>query len=118
MMEQANGLSGVPFGKQPGVPLGGQAVPPSGEGPGQGFTLSLTPEEAKALLRLLDDHLYYGWVEMQGEFDVVASGEVHPLLRGLYYRVKGFFPRPRQEKEEAPQQKKAKVKKSVYRRRR
>lgn len=116
MMEQANGLSGVPFGKQPGAPLGGQAVPPSGEGPGQGFTLSLTPEEAKALLRLLDDHLYYGWVEMDGEFDVVASGEVHPLLRGLYYRVKGFFPRPQQEKEGQSTQKKTKVK--IYRRRR
>jgi len=64
-----------------------------GGAPPSGFLLSLTPEEARALLRLLDDHLCFGWIGLEGEFDVAASGEVSPTLERLYYRVRSFFPR-------------------------
>jgi len=51
--------------------------------------VELSPQELKALLLLLEEHLYYGWVEQDGEFGVVASGRVSPTLRELYRRLKG-----------------------------
>jgi len=50
--------------------------------------VELSEKEAKVLLELLEEHLYYGWVYNVGEFDVEASGEVSPTLEKLYYRLK------------------------------
>jgi len=55
------------------------------------LVLCLTPREAKALFDLLDDHLYFGWVRLEGEFKVVATGEVSPALEALYRRVRGLL---------------------------
>lgn len=56
-------------------------------------TLELDEKEVRALLRLLEDHLYYGWVEAEGECGwegarLVPSGEASPALQGLYRRVR------------------------------
>jgi len=51
--------------------------------------IELSEKEVKVLLELLKEHLYYGWVEQDGEFGVVASGRVSPTLRELYRRLKG-----------------------------
>jgi hypothetical protein len=51
--------------------------------------IELSKKELKVLLELLKDHFYYGWVEQDGEFGVVASGRVSPTLRELYRRLKG-----------------------------
>jgi len=53
----------------------------------KGVALLLTPKEARRLLRLLDDHLYFGWVGLQGE-KVVATWEVDPILEELYRRLR------------------------------
>ncbi len=55
--------------------------------------IELSEKEREVLLELLEEHLYYGWIEQDGEFEVVASGEVSPTLEKLYYRLK----RPQQQ---------------------
>jgi hypothetical protein len=55
--------------------------------------IELSEKEVKALLELLKEHISYGWIEQEGEFEVVASGEVSPTLEKLYYRLK----RPQQQ---------------------
>ncbi|GIW31548.1 MAG: hypothetical protein KatS3mg071_1722 [Meiothermus sp.] len=50
--------------------------------------VELSPQELKALLLLLEEHLYYGWIEQDGEFEVVASGRVSPALLALLQRLK------------------------------
>lgn len=50
--------------------------------------VELSPQELKALLLLLEEHLYYGWIEQDGEFEVVSSGQVSPTLEALYRRIK------------------------------
>ena len=54
--------------------------------------VELSEKEAKLLLDLLEEHLYYGWIYRVGEFDLEASGEVSPTLKKLYYRLKGAQP--------------------------
>jgi len=51
-------------------------------------SLTLESRELKALLSLLQDHLYWGWIEGAGEFGVEASGRVSPVLREIYRRLK------------------------------
>jgi len=51
--------------------------------------IELSEKEVKALLELLKEHLYYGWIEQDGEFEVVSSGQVSATLRELYRRLKG-----------------------------
>ena len=51
--------------------------------------IELSEKEVKALLELLKEHLYYGWIEQDGEFGVVASGRVSPILRELLCRLRG-----------------------------
>lgn len=50
--------------------------------------IELDEKERKALLELLKEHLYYGWIEQEGEFGVVASGRVSPTLAALLRRIK------------------------------
>ncbi|GAO74253.1 hypothetical protein [Meiothermus ruber] len=50
--------------------------------------IELSEKEVKALLELLKEHLYYGWIEQDGEFEVVSSGQVSPTLEALYRRIK------------------------------
>ena len=50
--------------------------------------LELSRREVLELLKLLDDHTYYGWIELEGEFGVAATGEVSEVLRNLYRRLK------------------------------
>lgn len=50
--------------------------------------LELSEKETRLLLRLLKEHLYFGWIEQQGEFDLVSSGEISPTLRELYRRLR------------------------------
>ncbi|GIW28922.1 MAG: hypothetical protein KatS3mg070_2285 [Meiothermus sp.] len=56
--------------------------------PALALTLDLDPKEAGALERLLGDHLYFGWVELEGEFDLAASGVVSEALRSVYRRLR------------------------------
>ena len=37
--------------------------------------IELSLKEVKALLELLEEHISYGWIEQEGEFEVEASGE-------------------------------------------
>ncbi|ADH62480.1 hypothetical protein Mesil_0551 [Allomeiothermus silvanus DSM 9946] len=50
--------------------------------------LELSEKEIRVLLQLLEEHRYYGWVEEDGEFGTVASGQVSPTLEALYRRIK------------------------------
>lgn len=50
--------------------------------------VQLSEKEARALLELLQEHLYYGWIEGEGEFGVTASGRVSEALRELYRRLR------------------------------
>ena len=50
--------------------------------------IELSEKEVKALLELLKEHLYYGWIEQDGEFEVVSSGRVSATLEALYRRIK------------------------------
>jgi len=50
--------------------------------------IELSVKEVKVLLELLEEHISYGWIEQEGEFEVEASGEVSPTLEKLYYRLK------------------------------
>lgn len=50
--------------------------------------IELSEKELKALLELLNEHLYYGWIEQDGEFEVVSSGRVSPTLSRLYARLR------------------------------
>lgn len=50
--------------------------------------LQLTQKEARQLLRLLEDHLHYGWIASDGEFDVVVDGMPSPTLVRVYDRLK------------------------------
>jgi len=52
--------------------------------------LELEEAEARALLRLLEEHQYYGWVEASGEFGLEASGEVSPALTRVYRRIRAL----------------------------
>lgn len=52
------------------------------------ITIEVEPQELKALLRLLEDHIRWGWVELMGEFEVEASGRVSPYLERLYARLR------------------------------
>ena len=52
------------------------------------MNLEISEKERKALLELLKEHLYYGWIEGDGEFGVVASGRVSPTLRELFQRIR------------------------------
>ena len=58
------------------------------ENEAKGVVLELSRREALELLRLLDDHIYFGWVGLEGEFEVGATGEVSESLRNLYRRLK------------------------------
>ena len=49
--------------------------------------LTLSPREATLLLDLLGEHIEHGWVEYNGEFDLVSSGQVSPTLHELYRRL-------------------------------
>ena len=49
--------------------------------------LTLSPREANLLLDLLGEHIEFGWVERNGEFDLVSSGEVSPTLYEMYRRL-------------------------------
>jgi hypothetical protein len=50
--------------------------------------IELSEKEVKALLELLEEHVSYGWIEQEGEFEVVASGRVSSTLRELLRRLK------------------------------
>ncbi|MBO1438611.1 peptidylprolyl isomerase [Meiothermus sp. CFH 77666] len=50
--------------------------------------IELSPHELKALLELLKEHQYYGWIEQVGEFEIEASGRVSPVLLALLQRLK------------------------------
>lgn len=50
-------------------------------------SLALDGRELKVLLSLLQDHLYWGWIDGVGEFGVEASGQVSPVLREIYGRL-------------------------------
>jgi hypothetical protein len=50
--------------------------------------IELSAKEVKALLELLEEHVSYGWIEQEGEFEVVASGRVSSALRELLRRLK------------------------------
>lgn len=52
------------------------------------MNLELSEKERKLLLVLLEDHLHYGWVEQDDEFQLVSSGEYSPTLEQLYRRLK------------------------------
>jgi hypothetical protein len=51
-------------------------------------SIELSAKELKALTELLEEHFFFGWVYMEGEWSVVASGQVSPTLRELYGRLK------------------------------
>jgi hypothetical protein len=50
--------------------------------------IELSVKEIKALLELLEEHISYGWIEQEGEFEVTASGRVSSTLRELLRRLK------------------------------
>jgi len=50
--------------------------------------IELSEKEMELLLELLQEHLYFGWIALEGEFDVVATGQVSPTLSELYGRIK------------------------------
>lgn len=50
--------------------------------------VELSPQELKALLLLLEEHRYYGWIERVGEFEIEASGRVSPALLALLQRLR------------------------------
>lgn len=50
--------------------------------------VELSPQELKVLLELLEEHLYYGWIEQDGEFGVCSSQRVSERLRELYWRLR------------------------------
>ena len=52
------------------------------------MNLEISEKERKALLELLKEHLYYGWIEQDGEFELTSSGRVSPTLQGLYRRIR------------------------------
>ena len=58
--------------------------------------IELSPKEVKALLKLLEEHISYGWIKQEGEFEVNASWEVSPTLEKLYYHLKGTQERQEQ----------------------
>ena len=53
----------------------------------QEVNVSLSSRELDLLIDLLGDHLYWGWIEGDGEFSVSATGRVSPVLRRLYRRL-------------------------------
>jgi len=50
--------------------------------------IELSPKEVKALLKLLEEHISYGWIKQEGEFELTSSGRVSPTLQGLYRRIR------------------------------
>ncbi|MGK0620061.1 peptidylprolyl isomerase [Meiothermus cerbereus] len=50
--------------------------------------IELSEKEVKALLELLKEHINYGWIEQEGEFEVLASGRVSATLKELLRRLK------------------------------
>ncbi|MER3536387.1 MAG: hypothetical protein C4301_02530 [Thermus sp.] len=61
-------------------------------------TLVISREEARALLRLLEDHLCWGWLvasrsehQEDGEGGLVPSLEVDPALRRVHRGLKGKY---------------------------
>jgi hypothetical protein len=50
--------------------------------------IELEEKELAALMELLKEHLYYGWIEQDGEFELTSSGRVSPTLQGLYRRIR------------------------------
>ena len=54
---------------------------------GEEVKVLLSVKELELLIDLLGDHLYWGWIEGDGEFGVVASNRVSPTLQRLYRRL-------------------------------
>lgn len=52
------------------------------------MTIELSAKEVKTLLELLKEHIHYGWIERDGEFGVVASGNISPVLQEVYRRLR------------------------------
>ena len=50
--------------------------------------LELKEDEAQELLRLLEEHRYFGWIGLRDELEAEASWITSPQLVALYTRLK------------------------------
>ena len=56
--------------------------------------LELKEDEVQELLRLLEEHRYFGWIGLRGELEAEASWITSPQLVALHVRLKQIATTP------------------------